>query len=308
MHIQPANHSTYIRDEWLFLCVVLDNTEGGPTTRELLDLLQNCDVSASRASSRVSTRAPSPSPSLMSIVFPGLKAHNSHPGTPINTPAIGRSSSTNLFQPIHSSTSNPSLNSVSNVLIQSPLLAVPIPENATCRLGPILPKIHCQDASSQTDLESQQTDSEAQVAGSSSRQQSPEQDEEESPLCAKSGNIHQRSRSNEIDYSSSGLASRVGLTAFRSPPGSVKAFRPVSIDSAHSSVCSGLSDPSALSSRPSSGMSMSSEVTVVPTDSHQPSQASPEAGHSPHPWTKELDASIFDYFDSNDSHIQVTDC
>ena len=56
--------------------------------------------------------------------------------------------------------------------------------------------------------------------------------------------IHQRSRSNEIDYTSIGYESRVRIiSAFRSPPGTMlRGFRPQSVDSAHGSLFSDITD------------------------------------------------------------------
>ena len=51
--------------------------EEGPTQQELLELLQQCEISQSRSSSAMSSRVPSPSPSLISLVYPNLKQlHN----------------------------------------------------------------------------------------------------------------------------------------------------------------------------------------------------------------------------------------
>ena len=75
----------------------------GPTQEELLRLLQNCDLSgASQPGSAYSSRTPSPSPSLMSIMCPGYKptgaCDNSHAGTPISTPLMRHSNSGNQQQ------------------------------------------------------------------------------------------------------------------------------------------------------------------------------------------------------------------
>ncbi|XP_019849833.1 PREDICTED: SH3KBP1-binding protein 1 isoform X2 [Amphimedon queenslandica] len=60
--------------------------------QELLHLLKNCDLAgASRSSSVMPSRTPSPSPSLLSIMCPGYKpvpAPVSHMGTPISTPLM----------------------------------------------------------------------------------------------------------------------------------------------------------------------------------------------------------------------------
>ena len=59
----------------LFYCV--GPIEEGPTQQELLELLQQCEISQSRSSSAMSSRVPSPSPSLISLVYPNLKQlHN----------------------------------------------------------------------------------------------------------------------------------------------------------------------------------------------------------------------------------------
>ena len=65
--------------------------EQGPTKQELLNLLKNCDLAgASCSNSIVSSRTPSPSPSLLSIMYPGFKQTNivSRIGTPISTPIM----------------------------------------------------------------------------------------------------------------------------------------------------------------------------------------------------------------------------
>lgn len=55
--------------------------------------------------------------------------------------------------------------------------------------------------------------------------------------------VHQRSRSNEIDYTSIGYDNRaLSISAFRSPPGTMRGFRPQSIDSAHGSLFSDITD------------------------------------------------------------------
>ena len=66
--------------------------EQGPTKQELLNLLKNCDLAgASCSNSIASSRTPSPSPSLLSIMYPGFKLTNnivSRIGTPISTPIM----------------------------------------------------------------------------------------------------------------------------------------------------------------------------------------------------------------------------
>lgn len=75
----------------------------GPTQEELLLLLQNCDLSgASRPGSALSSRTPSPSPSLMSIMCPGYRPiganDSSRTSTPIGTPLLRHSNSDDLQQ------------------------------------------------------------------------------------------------------------------------------------------------------------------------------------------------------------------
>ena len=70
----------------------LDQEKKTLSQQELLQLLKNCDLAgASRSSSVMPSRTPSPSPSLLSIMCPGYKpvpAPVSHMGTPISTPLM----------------------------------------------------------------------------------------------------------------------------------------------------------------------------------------------------------------------------
>lgn len=63
--------NTYLYGILLSYCV--GPIEEGPTQQELLELLQQCEISQSRSSSAMSSRVPSPSPSLISLVYPNLK-------------------------------------------------------------------------------------------------------------------------------------------------------------------------------------------------------------------------------------------
>ena len=71
------------------LCVVIlastetEKNDGGPTQNELLDMLHSFDISASRSSSSVNSRAPSPSPSLFNIIYPAHRQNANIPTTPI---------------------------------------------------------------------------------------------------------------------------------------------------------------------------------------------------------------------------------
>ena len=86
--------------------------EEGPTQQELLELLQQCEISQSRSSSAMSSRVPSPSPSLISLIYPNLKQlhHTGSSNSSINhqvTPKQGLSAAT-----LQHSLSSHSLNAV----------------------------------------------------------------------------------------------------------------------------------------------------------------------------------------------------
>ena len=75
--------------------MILDSVRKTLNQQELLQLLKNCDLAGtSRSSSAMSSRTPSPSPSLMSIMCPGYKPVTtvSHTGTPISTPLMNHTS------------------------------------------------------------------------------------------------------------------------------------------------------------------------------------------------------------------------
>ena len=199
---------------------LLESTEGGPSKAELLDLLQHCEVGgASRMSSAVSSRAPSPSPSLMSIIYPGLKpvsGRDSHSGTPLSTPQLGRmlhtSPSANMFQPIHTSHSN-------NSLI-APEAVVPPSSLATVSTKKHSPEVSEPDHQQEKQEAGRKT-SEVETTRTISSHSSPVHN---TPPTVESS-THQRSRSNEIEYI---LSSR--SSAFRSPS-DASSFRPLSVDS-----------------------------------------------------------------------------
>ena len=77
-----------------------DKGDGGPTRAELLELLHNCDASCG-TSSLVSSQAPSPSPSLLSLAFPayGKAAASSQQGggASLAPPTLSMSAS-NIFR------------------------------------------------------------------------------------------------------------------------------------------------------------------------------------------------------------------
>ena len=71
----PPVNELFTYNGMLFYCA--GPIEEGPTQQELLELLQQCEISQSRSSSAMSSRMPSPSPSLISLVYPNLKQlHN----------------------------------------------------------------------------------------------------------------------------------------------------------------------------------------------------------------------------------------
>lgn len=93
----------------VFCIVDKDDFKKSLTQDELLRLLKNCDLAgASRSNSVMSSRTPSPSPSLMSIMCPGYKPHPqpvSRMGTPISTPLMRHEeSSEHLMPPPHLTT------------------------------------------------------------------------------------------------------------------------------------------------------------------------------------------------------------
>ena len=307
-----------------------DTLEEGPSQAELLEQLQNCDIRAgSRVSSAVSSRAPSPSPSLMSIMFPGMKQHGSQPGTPVNgTPLLASRGGSNVFQPIvfHRSVSTAdSSQSLYNsaTAVTSPAVVLHTAEDTERQA-------HIQDTGSQVEevgKGSSATSSDAVVEtptaeGADATEGAEVKDKagsSESLQDLQSESLHQRSRSNEIDYGTSGLVKN-SSTAFRSPPGSMSkasrtGFRPVSVDSTQSSLYAGLSDWTLNNSRPTSGAPKSPEPVEFASmkagsdnspSSSRSSRHSTEGRSPPPPRCKESNGSILEYFD--DDNDEVTDC
>jgi hypothetical protein len=157
--------------------------------------------------------------------------------------------------------------------------------------------------------------------------------------------IHQRSRSNEIDYSSIGYESRMmrTISAFRSPPGTMRGFRPHSVDSARGSLLNDVTDslsstaagdssvsgatPKAAAVAPPSTQrsdlsSSSSEATVKETVESATGQATAAVASKETEisgrqlpsltldWLKDFDPGLIsDYFSSSDEpKLKVTDC
>ena len=245
----PTSKSIYLETS--------ETSAAGPTQEELLEQLQKCDISASRVSSAVSSRAPSPSPSLMSIMYPGLKLGVSpaQAGTPT---ALLRSLGPphNLFQPIRRNSttgSNLSLSAVAGALTTiSAVTAIPtatplalnIPEDSTVGERSSHVGRNLQPPSKETvrDLENDSNSaSDKRTVDSATnnrptsigglRNHSSEQEDAVKLSSGEFGLAHQRSRSNEIDYISRTLKSGAANASFQSPPGShgnLRAFRPVS--------------------------------------------------------------------------------
>ena len=321
-------------------------------------MLQSCDVSSSRVSSTVSSRAPSPSPSLMSIVFPGVRPSVPGPTTPANTPSVVRNlgRSNNLFQPICRSTSGTGLSTSSLSLnvpsAQQPntTLIVPTVVERSAEPGAKL----CKDVSVQTEYKVKDReekvlsatpplettspsvyktdttgDSVCQSASSTRVNNTATATHDEDALCSarvaaveSREPLHQRSRSNEIDY---GLKRSTSvMMTFRSPPGTIRGFRPVSSDSpTHTPAARDLPLPkssSSFSSASSSSSSSSSSVqpgceresnktNSVSEDSSRPASRVSTERISPPPWLKEFDSTLFEYFSSgDDSEYTVTSC
>ena len=233
----------------------------------------------------------------------------SHSGTPINTPSIGRNTNNgggtpsvtaNVFQPIHASNSN---HSIGSSTVQNPSVVVEDPGDEEAK------ETSSQDTSChmQSDCISETNNSGPTVRGAGDSHSLP-RPQKKSSVHHEGGDItHQRSRSNEIDYSvfegsSSTSTLRSGSSAFKSPPGNARKFRPVSVDSAHSSVY----DSSAFGSRSTSGVTNSSESTVTPRNSRPPSRVSSDE-HS-FPAVQECDPTASDYFSSTDDNVKVMEC
>lgn len=174
-------------------------------------------------SSAVSSRAPSPSPSLMSIIYPGFKPPTGRDSLPC-TPQLGgqrtihSSPSSNLFQPIRTSNSSNSIGATEANTPQSTLVTVRAKKSPT-------------PSPDVVELELDLNQTEEQVEGENDDIVTPPSSHS-SPLHTtpppQESSSHQRSRSNEIDY---GLSSRSrGISAFRTPSDSIT-FRPLSVDS-----------------------------------------------------------------------------
>lgn len=315
---------------------------GGPTQQELLEQLQKCEISASRVSSTVSSRAPSPSPSLMSIMYPGFKPGASavQAGTPTALLRSLGAPSNNLFQPIRrnsttgSNLSLSAVNATSTTTSYGPL-ALNIPEERTVS-GPVggsgdSGKLSSQKSTLQpidSDRKSEKAISDAVAAtvivedSSITDESKLNQEKKEiaqmkhfsDPLIL----AHQRSRSNEIDYTSEMIAasSKPRRASFQTLPGSygnLRAFRPVSASSTSSDTPSENKDSTSVRNTTSEHTSRiltpdctspsGSGLIARVSSEGDPVVPSPSASHH---WSREF-ASLSDYF-ANDNNIELTDC
>jgi hypothetical protein len=236
-----------------------DLNSGGPTQEELLEQLQKCDICASRVSSVVSSRAPSPSPSLMSIMYPGLKPPTQAASTPT---ALLRNlgpppPNNNVFQPIRRNSATGSNLSLSTAAVQvatPPVLNLheDRSENGDRAGGedagvlrqpqPIAENTIAESAENENEGRSMSNDRlsnlglEAGNTDDPGCQSQPRQHrlEKVKPTSGAASLAHQRTRSNEIDYISRTVPARSGpsCASLPSPPGTgfgnSRAFRPVS--------------------------------------------------------------------------------
>lgn len=224
-----------------FLCgIFADNSKGGPSKPELLALLQNCDICpASRVSSTFSSRAPSPSPSLMSIMYPSIRLPvggrgGGIPVSPLSTPVLSVSRSRvhadpatggdNLFQPICISHSNSSTSFDEGVTLkESDEVFTVTPGGLDTKETLVKSKVV---AGLQQEQRVTETDEHSRKYG----------DRKSDVDCCRHkfevtelGSVHQRSRSNEMEYVSLQSAGerRPRIHSFRSPPGSMQTFKPL---------------------------------------------------------------------------------
>lgn len=235
--------------------MILDESLGGPSKAELLELLQNCDISPiSRLSSALSSRAPSPSPSLMSIMYPAVRppgGRGSIPASPLSTPLLNadrwkshvatsgngsgnivtpmhtqQQQQQHLFQPIGMSQSNSSTSF--NEAVASKDNGASVTEN-NASVPPEAAKEKSDSVFEVVDAPSMQKTSALGKAGHKQKSTSAHIEEEVALQAELS--IHQRSRSNEIDYfplhSPNTSGHRHSLSAFRSPSDSIRPSRPL---------------------------------------------------------------------------------
>lgn len=281
----------------------------------------------------------------MSIMFPGMKpgACGVQAGTPTALLRSLGAPTANFFQPIQSNSSttgsNLSLSTANNSNSTLPVatpLALNIPEERSVgcgNVGMIYADVGCQtdpwipsDAGALEKIEIEScnygaandriVDASCQggIVAASDGENSKQHKIVNAALA------HQRSRSNEIDYSSARFAAgRANTASFKSPPGSygnMRAFRPVSAGSTDAASSTFFFDslPSVTGGSQSSskdGTSDSSRtLTPSPNASMEKNQypvsrvSSEGRPASSSYWSREF-ATVSDYFTSD---AEVTDC
>ncbi len=231
-----------------------DDAEGGPSKTELLELLQNCDISpVSRLSSALSSRAPSPSPSLMSIMYPAIRppgGRGSIPASPLSTPllsaerwrsthsAAAQHHPAHLFQPIGMSqfSSSASLDETvaareSGVSLVAEDGGVSHPTGQKSAL--VEEELRADVVHSTRKPLQHNTESMLGMLGREEHKQKSTSAhiEEENIKVHQEVSVHQRSRSNEIDYfslrSPDTAGQKFSASAFKSPPSLMQPVRPL---------------------------------------------------------------------------------
>ena len=294
----------------------------------------------------------------MSIMYPGLKP--ACMTTTHHTPMLCRLTANsgsqlggggsrpydNLFQPIHVAVSqSPSNNSISSNLAAASTDttggAQDSPEPGQGEATGTVPMFRKENRSRPSSCENEEPGaSNSDLCVAQGSMISSELDLQNNGTKSELHNpethqVHQRSRSNEIDYTSISYGSRShNISAFRSPPGTMRSFRPQSVDSAHGSLFSDITDslssagisvhtttPSTTTHR-SNPSSSSSEATVVEVEGGAVESATGQASTgdremntggkqlSTLDWLKDFDPGLIsDYFSSTDEpRLKVTDC
>ena len=227
---------------------------------ELLELLQHCDVrtAASLVSSTLSSRAPSPSPSLRSIIYPGIKpplGSTGIPASPLSTPVLNSCSNNTCSG---KNTSGSTISSCSKQTIPTSVschtdISDPIDANS------ISETVTSADARSEvtTPLVAVNLEEKHKIAAAI-RQKGTEMADSVKPKLAtykprelraadrrnkaakQEGTVHLRSLSNEVDYVSFTGSGHSDSFTLRSPPLSAHTSRPLRFTfHEHMSSCSG---------------------------------------------------------------------
>lgn len=281
----------------------------------------------------------------MSIMFPGMKpgACGVQAGTPTALLRSLGAPTANFFQPIHSNSttgSNLSLsaaNTSSSTLPVATPLALNIPEERDVRygnVGMIYADVGCQTdpwittddrALEKIEIESSNYDAAKDriadtscVGGDVAATDGENSKQRKTP--ANAALAHQRSRSNEIDYSSARFAAgRANSACFKSPPGSygnMRAFRPISSGSTDAASSTFFSDslPSVTGGSQTSTKDEMSDTsrTLTPSpnasvekNQYPVSRVSSEGRPASSAyWSREF-ATMSDCFASD---VEVTDC